>query len=383
MKRVTTINLNGKAFTVEEDGYDELSAYLTKAEKKLAKDPDSGDIIADLEQAVADKFSSHLHNGKDVVTASEVQSILADMGPVEPTDESDNTAEYSEPTDGDGNSKKLYRSASDQMVAGVCGGLAAYFNVDTTVIRLIAVLLVMITSGGAILPYLIMAIVVPEAKTPEQKAEMQGRRFSAADVINNAKQKTAAIEPAFASFGRTLGRIFRVVSGIGSAFFAALAIFVATLMFNSLLGVTTGAFRLQDQLSTIPMVAVVLALVCFFYLVIAPLVLLAQSLFYVATKRVMSKQMLRSVTVGSVLWVVAGSVLMTMGIVNGSKINNYVQTHDKVRIYGNEVCINDEKCGTYRERIQHYLPNNTEMNDDSSMRQGDHTDSSRLEIHSY
>lgn len=56
--------------------------------------------------------------------------------------------------------KRLYRSRSDRMISGVCGGLAEYFNTDPTIVRLIAVLLVFL-SGVGILAYLIMAIIVP------------------------------------------------------------------------------------------------------------------------------------------------------------------------------------------------------------------------------
>ncbi|ACB84584.1 PspC domain-containing protein [Natranaerobius thermophilus] len=63
-------------------------------------------------------------------------------------------------------SKKLYRSDSDKMIAGVCGGFAEFFNIDSTVIRLAFVLLALIT---AILPvilfYAIAYFVVPEAST--------------------------------------------------------------------------------------------------------------------------------------------------------------------------------------------------------------------------
>ena len=56
--------------------------------------------------------------------------------------------------------KRLYRSKSDRMIWGVCGGLAKYFDVDPTLIRIIAVLTVFI-SGAGILAYIILAIVIP------------------------------------------------------------------------------------------------------------------------------------------------------------------------------------------------------------------------------
>jgi len=56
--------------------------------------------------------------------------------------------------------KRLYRSRSDRMLWGVCGGLAKYFDIDPTIVRIIAVLSVFV-SGLGILAYVIMAIVVP------------------------------------------------------------------------------------------------------------------------------------------------------------------------------------------------------------------------------
>jgi phage shock protein C len=57
--------------------------------------------------------------------------------------------------------KKLYRSREDRWVAGVCGGLAKYVDVDPIVIRLIALILVL-CAGGGLLVYIIAWIVIPE-----------------------------------------------------------------------------------------------------------------------------------------------------------------------------------------------------------------------------
>ncbi len=57
--------------------------------------------------------------------------------------------------------KKLYRSNTDKMIAGVCGGLGTYFNVDPTLIRLIFALLVVFGVGSGILLYIILAIIMP------------------------------------------------------------------------------------------------------------------------------------------------------------------------------------------------------------------------------
>ena len=59
------------------------------------------------------------------------------------------------------NGKKLYKSATDKKIAGVCGGIAEYFNVDATLIRLAWVLFSLL-GGSGVLGYIIAAIVIPE-----------------------------------------------------------------------------------------------------------------------------------------------------------------------------------------------------------------------------
>lgn len=59
--------------------------------------------------------------------------------------------------------KKLFRSSTDRKICGVCGGIAEYFNIDSTLVRLGVVLLSCLASGTGVLAYIIAAIVMPEA----------------------------------------------------------------------------------------------------------------------------------------------------------------------------------------------------------------------------
>lgn len=63
------------------------------------------------------------------------------------------------------NNKKLYRSQHDRMIGGVCGGIAEYFDIDPTIIRL-AFLLLLIMGGNGLLIYIILLIIMPIA--PDQ-----------------------------------------------------------------------------------------------------------------------------------------------------------------------------------------------------------------------
>ncbi len=83
MQKVVTINLNGNAYQTDEAGYTALIAYLEGAERSLKDNPDRAEILADLEQAIADKCRGFLGPHKTVVTAAEVEQIIREMGPVE------------------------------------------------------------------------------------------------------------------------------------------------------------------------------------------------------------------------------------------------------------------------------------------------------------
>jgi len=70
--------------------------------------------------------------------------------------------------------KRLYRSVDDRMITGVCGGLADYFNIDPTLVRLIFVFGALGTVSGLFWAYLIMAIIVPE-EVPASEDVVEGK----------------------------------------------------------------------------------------------------------------------------------------------------------------------------------------------------------------
>lgn len=57
-------------------------------------------------------------------------------------------------------SRKLYKSSTNRVICGVCGGIGEYFNIDPTIVRLLMVLLGCTTTG--IIVYIVAAIIVPE-----------------------------------------------------------------------------------------------------------------------------------------------------------------------------------------------------------------------------
>ncbi len=200
MQKVVGVNLNGNAYQIEEQGYAALQTYLERAEERLAANPDRGEIVGDLEQAIAEKFAGVLHANKTVVTAAEVERILTEMGPVD--DSADATpppggaaatdrAAGDEPKAAPGAAKRLYQIREGAMISGVCNGIAAYLNVDVTIVRIVFVVLAVATRGVWLLVYGAMMFVIPYAETSEEHAAARGRPFTAQELIDQAKRNYA------------------------------------------------------------------------------------------------------------------------------------------------------------------------------------------------
>lgn len=173
MQKVITINLNGSAYQLDESGYEALRAYLASAEAKLGSNPDRAEIVRDLEQSVAEKCQRCLGPGKTVVSLPEVEQIVREIGPIEGDIPPPGAAVPPTP-------KRLYQIREGAMLSGVCNGLAAYFNLDPTIVRIAfagstLVLMALEIDGAVAIPglYVVLMFLVPYAKTPEQIAAAQ------------------------------------------------------------------------------------------------------------------------------------------------------------------------------------------------------------------
>lgn len=194
MNKVIAINLNGNAYQLEEAGYGALRAYLESASGQLASNPDKDEILADIEQAIADKFRALMGPHKTVVLEREVQSVIASMGPVEDASTPPGAGSAPEATPGPApkpagpTPRRLYRINDGAMIAGVCNGLAAYLDVDPAVVRLAFVILSFITAGATILAYFVLTLVIPAADTPAQQAAARRAPSTAQDFIRRARE---------------------------------------------------------------------------------------------------------------------------------------------------------------------------------------------------
>lgn len=88
------------------------------------------------------------------------------------------------------NRKKIYRDKDDYIVAGVCSGIAEYFEIDSTLIRVIFILLT-IGGGSGVLIYLILWLIIPKEGGKEMKVDREKNVKEFTDDVSEKAQSIA------------------------------------------------------------------------------------------------------------------------------------------------------------------------------------------------
>ncbi|MGC6431342.1 MAG: PspC domain-containing protein [Jejuia sp.] len=209
MNKTVNINLAGIFFHIDEDAYLKLQRYLEAIKRSFTDSQGRSEIIADIEARIAELFNERVQNDKQVIRIKEVDEVITIMGQPEDylvddeifEDEPQRTyTKFSKSAP----SKKLYRDTDNSYVGGVSSGLGHYFGVDAIWIRLAWILLVA-GAGTGILLYILLWILVPEAKTTAEKIMMTGEPVN----ISNIEKK---IKDGFDTVTETVGDVAKNVS---------------------------------------------------------------------------------------------------------------------------------------------------------------------------
>lgn len=189
MNEVTKIHLGRQAFTVSVAAYKELRHYLDAIEKRVH----DRDVVEEVEVRMAELLAEHGISGDKVILPDDVAYLKEQLG--DPKDFQEGADEVEDavnakPAEG----KRLFRDTDNAMLAGVAAGLANYLGIDALLIRILFVIGVF-TGGWGILIYLLLWLLVPEAKTPSDRLQMAGRPVtidSLKEVVGRADVKAAA-----------------------------------------------------------------------------------------------------------------------------------------------------------------------------------------------
>lgn len=180
MKRTLNIGIGKRSFVMDEDAYQRLNGYLGAFRKELGGAYGSDEVMDDLEMRIADIFADRHAGTGNVVDIRLVNEVISQLGmPNGPYRGYDEASDGGDGDEGrweyrmDKPRRRLYRNPDDKILFGVCGGLGAYLDIDSAIIRLLMVILLFLGSAGFWI-YLVLLIIAPVARTPVQKCEMMG-----------------------------------------------------------------------------------------------------------------------------------------------------------------------------------------------------------------
>lgn len=186
MKITLSVNLGGYSFNIDEDAYAELKRYLKNLELHFADEDSASEIISDIETRMAELFRLKMTGFKQVITIEDVKDVISVLGT--PEDISDNEGRSAYEKFSSPGYHRMYRDPDNRIIGGVAAGMGAYWDINPLVPR---ILFVVLTPAGGIglLAYLILWVVLPEAKTTAQKIEMKGEPVNIHNIKESVKKE--------------------------------------------------------------------------------------------------------------------------------------------------------------------------------------------------
>ena len=186
MKITVSINLGGYSFNIDEDAYAELKMYLRNLELHFAREESASEILSDIETRMAEIFRTKITSYKQVINIEDVRQAISVLGTPEDISDSDGPSsreKFSSP-----GYHRMYRDPDNRIIGGVCSGMGAYWNIDPLIVRIIFIAL-SLAGGIGVIVYLILYIVLPEAKTTAQKIEMKGEPVNIHNIKDAVKKE--------------------------------------------------------------------------------------------------------------------------------------------------------------------------------------------------
>lgn len=382
MNKTININLGGYFFHIDETAYQKLRRYLDAISKSLSDDPQGkNEIISDIETRISELLSEKITDARQVVNEQDISDIIKIMG--EPEDYAEGEEAYTDSGKTytkrkSSNSKKLFRDGDDKFLGGVASGIAHYFEVDVIWIRL-AFILLFVGGGFSLLLYIILWILLPEARTTAEKLQMEGEPVNIDNIekkirneFNNAKdkikesvegvsEKISSVEynkygnkakSGFQEFLDTLGKIFVAFFNVVGKFIGVLIIIVsAAVLISFVIGIfSIGSFSILgfgDEILSMPpfmedsILPYWLLAICLFVLVGFPFLILFILGLRILSSNVRQFSKTTSLTLLGI-WIVALLMVIFTGIefgtshaYNGNKIETKslsLQDSDTLRL---------------------------------------------------
>ena len=191
MNKVVHVNIGGYAFSIDEEAYVVLEQYLETIHDHFSTAEGYHEITDDIESRIGEIFRERLTGKRQVVGNGDVDIAIRTMGTPEDFGvDSDRARNFEATRKRPAVAKRLLRDPDDQIVGGVCSGISAYFGIDDPVwIRLLMAFLIF--SGVGFMLYIILWIVVPEARTRNDKLAMRGEPINIENIAQTIQKEVS------------------------------------------------------------------------------------------------------------------------------------------------------------------------------------------------
>ena len=164
MKETINVNIAQQAFTMDKDAYVTLTSYLDDIGRRLPAD--DTDTLPDIEARIADIFRERVPSSMMVITYATVLATMQQIGSAEMFGEANRPLnDAGQSNVGQKSTRRFVRSIDDRSIAGVCGGIAEYFGIDSTLVRIIFVVGVIAGFSTGLLYFVLWIVTAKQSRT--------------------------------------------------------------------------------------------------------------------------------------------------------------------------------------------------------------------------
>ncbi|MCB9191442.1 MAG: PspC domain-containing protein [Flavobacteriales bacterium] len=262
MNKTITSNIAGYVFHIDENAYEKLDAYLNTIRSYFKDSQGRDEILTDIEARLAEMLHERMSDAKHVISMEDVNQVIAVMGQPEAfLGDDPEESEWSEQRTSKSSTsgpRRLFRDPDNRVMAGICSGITHYLGLgDPIWLRLLFVLALFLSFGTALIAYVILYMIIPEATTTTDKLQMRGESVTVSNIERRVNEELEAVKGKWNEFhgesgaGRKVGdfvhRFFTLIMSLlggvikffGKIFGLAFLVFGA-LAFLSILAVPFG-----------------------------------------------------------------------------------------------------------------------------------------------
>ena len=326
MKEITRIHLAKVAYDIEIDAKKDVEKYIKELEV-YAGEPE---LMNDIEIRMTELLAERGVSSGGVISKADVEAVRQRLG--EPSDFApEGSSQPVEAVVPEESRKRLYRDTDDAVVGGVLSGIARYFSFDPIWARLAFIVLLFVSHGALLIPYLIAWLIIPPARTAVEKLRMSGKPVT----LESIKKFGEQAQPTVNHSADILKNILAIGSGILLLLTGAGALIATTVVGFGLPFGTTGNSPIAHYIPDSPWLWTALALMVVAGLLFSSLCfVLANSVFRRTWDKRTTTIVVAIVAVGLVS-AISGAVLGSVGYYNERESLNDLRQTSSVNLPAN------------------------------------------------